>query len=584
MARFLALLPLLAFPLSLADSCESDCGASSPSVDLLQRKLQVNNSLSPQSSRPNLLFIVLDQWRWDWTGLDTTTPVPMPTLKRLAAQGVRFTRAYTPSPQCVPARTAMAHVREYKDTWLKNQSDLAAKQTSPSLTTPTFMSALQDVGYTTMMVGKDHLFYSKHPQIPKNEERHYMQAIGVEHYHRTGDKYQLCLSPVPTDEYGVSLNETEGLFEKQCSFYGSLGFPEQQTEGSCCGDTPVYDHLSIQEIGFRCQVSNSLDETWSPDTWIRRKAVKLLQQHGRNKPWFLQVNFLSPHPPFIVKPGSEHIMQELEGQLPPAIDAEMQTTLVFEDGRPKLLPYNKTYVNISASRLQYATLLYQLDGEIKEILEAVSEMGAMDNTIIVLTGDHGEHLGDHGHFGKVSPFESAAHVPLIVAGEGLPLKGVEEHRPVSLIDIPATFLDLAGAPLAPSMQGYSFLPALSGGSVTRPAVMFGMNLWEMPWEAAGYSPGVVQFDAAAALFDNSFLKLICCPRGCRKGGRLLPIPLGFPQVALMNVTAGTGKNRFEHDILNQPPGHGVAEALYLATFLADEFRQVCEPLLTRPEA
>lgn len=619
MAPFLALLPLLTFPLSLADNCESnDCAAASaPSVDLLQRKLQVNGTGALQRSRPNLLFIVLDQWRWDWTGLESNVPLRMPTLKALAAQGVRFTRAYTPSPQCVPARSALAQVREYKDSWVKNNSDLTEKQMSPNLTT-TFMSALQDVGYTTMVVGKDHLFYLMSPLIPESEEREYMQSIGVDHYHRTTDKYNFCSSDldledldldlealglpntsntsntsdkeqpmlVPIDGYGMSLNQTEGLFEKQCAFYGSLGFPEQHREGTSCRKTPVFDRLSVTENGFRCHVSNPLDEVWSPDAWVRRKAVELLQQHHQrhqqSKPWFLQVNFLGPHPPFIVKPSSEQLMKELEGQLPPPIDAEKKQMLVFDDDGPKLLPYNKTYVNSSASRLQYAALLHQIDGEIKEILEALSEMGAMDNTIIAIAGDHGEHLGDHGHFGKCSPFESAAHVPLIVAGAALPLKGVEEHRPVSLIDVPATFLDLAGAPLAPSMQGYSFLPALSGGSMNRPAVMFGMNSWEVPWEAGGYSPGIVQFDAAAALFGDSFLKLICCPHGCRKGGTLLPTPLGFPQVALMNVTAGTGKHRFEHDILNQPPGHGVAEALYLATFLADEFREVCEPLLTTP--
>lgn len=608
----LALLLLLAFPLSLADSCESnDCGGATAPVDLLQRKLQVNNSLSLEGSRPNLLFIVLDQWRWDWTGLDAETPVPMPTLKRLAAQGVRFTRAYTPSPQRVPARSALAQVREYKDSWVKNNAELMVKEFSSPNLTKTFMSALQDVGYTTMMAGKDHLIFGMSPLLPENEERNYMQAIGFEHFHRTTDKYHFCLSDIgeslgidnesfmgtnlgmlfPIDGYGVSLSETEGLLKKQCSYYGSIGFPDQQREGYSCGETPVYDLLSVTENGFRCQVSNPLDEAWSPDAWVRRKAVKLLQQqhqqHGRSKPWFLQVNFVSPHPPFIVKPSSEQIMQELNGKLPPAIDDERTTMLVFDDQGPKVLPYNKTYVNTTASRLQYAALLYQLDGEIKEILEVVSEMGVMDNTIVVVTGDHGEHLGDHGHFGKISPFEAAAHVPLIVAGEGLPLKGVEEHRPVSLIDVPATFLDLAGAPLAPSMQGYSFLPALNGGAVTRPAVMFGMEYWETPYVAGfpktpyatGYSPGMVQFDAAAALFGGSFLKLICCPRGCRKGGTLLPTPYGSPQVALMNVTAGTGKHRFEHDILNQPPGHGVAEALYLATFLADEFRQVCEPLL-----
>jgi len=333
-------------------------------------------------------------------------------------------------------------------------------------------------------------------------------------------------------------------------------------------------------------VADPLDEQFSPDHWVRLKATQLLWEHhdgsARTQPWFMQVNFLGPHPPFIVKPSQQQHMQDLQGRLPEAVDADVRDILVFEDGRPKMVPYPmEDSVNITLSRLQYATLLHQIDGEIQEILDAVAEMGAMDNTIIALTSDHGEHLGDHLQFGKTSPFESAAHVPMFLAGTPLPVKGQEVHHPVSLIDIPMTFLELAGAVAAPTMEGYSLLPALTGNpeGLARPAVMFGMNHWEVPYEGAGYSPGIVQFDAVGALFGDSFLKLICCPHGCRKGGSLLPLPIGEPQVALMNVTAGTGPQRFEHNILNQPPGRGIAEALHLASFLADDFRDVCLPLL-----
>ncbi|CAK9040836.1 unnamed protein product [Durusdinium trenchii] len=85
-------------------------------------------------------------------------------------------------------------------------------------------------------------------------------------------------------------------------------------------------------------------------------------------------------------------------------------------------------------------------------------------------------------------------------------------------------------------------------------------------------------DSAAALFGTDFLKLICCPVGCRKGGSLLPTMVA-PQVALMNVTQGEDVHRFEKDILNQPAGHGVQEALYLAAFLSKDFQEVCMPLL-----
>lgn len=555
------------------------------SVDLLQRKLDMNEAANKQlkGSRPNLLFIVLDQWRWDFTGLDDAK-IHMPTVKQLASEGIRFTRAYTASPQCSPSRISMATAREYKHIEVSNNTDLDVER---QILAPTIMSALKDAGYTTMNAGKDHLTFAMAPGNSPENVPIRMAELGVDKYDRTTDKYLTFNTTEPYDSYGVYL-KSQGLWDSQLSIYGSYGFPDEHPEGSACKETPVHDFKLLLENGFRCTKPSPLDALGhSPDTYVRNKSIELLQSHYQEhpmKPWFLQVNFVSPHPPFILTPSSFERLPELHGKLPLAIDAEFNETLVFDNfTKPKIVKnVLKEFVNVSSSRLQYGMMLQQVDGEIKELLDALDKLGARENTIIALASDHGEHLGDHGHFGKVSPFESAVRVPLIIAGNPLPLavRNVEEDYPVSLIDVPMTFLELAGAQAAPTMEGHSLLPALSGkaAALTRPAVMFGMRFMEQRWVTQGLSPGVLRFDGAAALFGDSFLKLICCPVGCRKSGNLLPLRI-TPQVALMNVTPGTGVNRFEHDILNQPPGRGVAEALYLATFLAEDFQEVCVPLI-----
>ncbi len=146
-----------------------------------------------------------------------------------------------------------------------------------------------------------------------------------------------------------------------------------------------------------------------------------------------------------------------------------------------------------------------------------------------------------------------------------------------------TFMDLAEATPLETMQGYSFLPALLGKpwKNPRPAVMFGLNfLEEYKFENSFYplSLGQKYFDGASAVFDKGFLKLICCPHGCRKQGRLLPHVFNEPQVALMNVTSERS-TAFEQNILKQGSKHGLAEALYLANFLGEEFQKACLPLL-----
>jgi len=110
--------------------------------------------------------------------------------------------------------------------------------------------------------------------------------------------------------------------------------------------------------------------------------------------------------------------------------------------------------------------------------------------------------------------------------------------------------------------------------------MFGLNyLEEFAYDIDGamVSLGRKQFDASAAMFGSDFLKLICCPTGCRKqGGLLLDVSMVTAQVALMNVTSRR-EDSFEYNIL-KPSSH-MAEALYLAKFLAKDFQDVCVPLL-----
>eukprot|EP00435_Cladocopium_sp_Y103_P062078 s315_g23.t1 len=406
---------------TLASPESEELGITSP-LQLLQTKLDLQ-----RVSRPNFLFLVLDQWRWDWDG--RSDGVSLPTIDALGKSGVRFTRAYTPSPLCVPARSALAAVREYKDMWIKNNSN---SYTGKPETTPTFMSVLRNVGYTTMLVGKDHLSDGA-DNLAGARQSVDMDALGVDWFIRAVDKYAFCYGyGEPVDAYSTYLKELD-LLQKQCEAYGIFSL------GESCRKTQVCDSTSIIECGFRCPEVNSVDHNHSVDSWVRRSAEELLRRHRE-------------------KFGLE---------------------------KPTLERY---------------------------------EMRR--NTVIVVTGDHGDHLGDLGHFSKTSPWEPSVHVPLLVAGPSLPQGHVVDH-PVSLIDVPMTFLDLAKAKALDTMQGYSLKPALMGSATARPAVMFGLNyLEEFAYDVDGaiVSLGRKQFEASAAMFGRDFLKLICCPSGCRKQG------------------------------------------------------------------
>lgn len=550
-------------------SCAAECDVSQevPPLHLLQRKLDLNRTQKIQK-RPNLLFIVLDQWRWDWDGHDGSLP-SLPTINALGNSGVRFTRAYSPSPLCVPSRSAIAAVREYKDMWVKNNT---MNYVQRPYATPTFMSRLRDAGYTTMMAGKDHLSDGHDDLADQSVD---MDFLGFDWYIRAMDKYAFCdefNTSRPKDAYGAYLKELN-LLELQCLQYGYF------SNGSSCSETQVCDSTTVKECGFRCPVPNPVDRKHSVDTWVRKSAEELIRNHrqryGLGKPWFLQVNFLGPHPPLV----ADDVLQP--EALPKAIDTNFDEVLVFDhSGRGYWVPNLKKHdVNVTEIRLLYAQHLIRIDKEIKILLETLDLNDLRQNTLIVVTADHGEHLGDHGHFAKSSPFEPSIHVPLIV--NGLQIQPNTVDHPVSLIDIPMTFMDLAEATPSETMQGFSFLPALLGNPwTTRPAVMFGLNfLEEFKFENSFYplSLGQKYFDGAAAVFTGKgFLKLICCPVGCRKQGNLLPNLFNEPQVALMNVTSE--RNTASETNILKGSKHG-AEALYLTNFLGEEFQKACLPLL-----
>ncbi|CAE7254389.1 betC [Symbiodinium natans] len=484
----------------------------------------------------------------------------MPTVKSLASMGTRFTRAYTTSPLCVPARSSLTAAREYKDMWVQHNE---AVYVSPQMS-PTFMSALRDSGYTTILAGKDHLSGDRGYLINATE----MEVLGVDLFSRSGDKYGICRNAWKDgvlDHFGLHLKEKK-LLRAYCAAVGIMG------RGGCCNATPVCDTVFFDECGFRCNAVGCLEPELGVDRWSRLQAQELLQRHWKQhgeKPWFLQLGFPSPHPPFIA--GSHHEV----GPLPEAVDAQFDTIWApMPNGTLTKWPNPfRNSVNVRESRESYAKLLAMLDSEIHHMLQFLEKHHARENTVVIITSDHGDHLGDHGEWAKSSPWEPAVHIPLIVAGPSIRADFIEE-TPVSLIDVPRTMLDIAGATPFPAMGGYSLLPALRNtGPVERPAVLSGLHMPSYQGALNEY------FETASALFNETqFLKLVCCPRGCSKQGSLLPYSSSV-QVALMNVTSGVGITKFEHDVLNKPSGHGVAEAKYLADFLSPEFRSACLPLL-----
>ena len=134
----------------------------------------------------------------------------------------------------------------------------------------------------------------------------------------------------------------------------------------------------------------------------------------------------------------------------------------------------------AADRRSYAASCTHIDTWIGRILDRVEQRGEMDSTVILLSADHGEMLGDHGRWAKCVPQEGSVHVPLIAAGPGI-RQGAVNDGLVELIDVAATMLSAAGLSVPDGVDARSFWPVLTGRAddTGRDVQLSGLHGWRM---------------------------------------------------------------------------------------------------------
>src|SRR5690606_5837504 len=108
----------------------------------------------------------------------------------------------------------------------------------------------------------------------------------------------------------------------------------------------------------------------------------------------------------------------------------------------------------------YRACVSFMDAQLGRVIDELDRLGLRENTIIVLWGDHGYHLGEQGLFTKMTNFELGTRVPLIVSAPGMKAPGQKSRALVELVDLYPTLADLAGLPVADSLEGSSFAPLL----------------------------------------------------------------------------------------------------------------------------
>lgn len=352
-------------------------------------------------NRPNILYVMTDQQRFDTIAALGNEHIYTPNLDRLVRRGVTFTQAYSPCPVCVPARYTIRTGCEPPTTRIFSNgfSEPVAGQapTVEGRCGPYLPRTLHGAGYRTFGIGKFHT-------SPWDEELGYEVHLHSGELYGTPDKRR-------RDAYASWIAREHPDFAYIEALMGER-----------------------TEMYYMPQVS-PLPAELTVEAWAADRAVEQLQVNDP-RPYFGFVSFIGPHPPFAPPVPYNRIYDP--DRMPDPIRGDPEVDLMDEQVR--WMNYAIWADDISDARARalkaryYGEITY-IDACLGRILDAVEARDDADNTLICFFADHGDHLGDHDAWQKESFFEGAAHIPFLVSWpEALPA-GVCRDELVALTDL-----------------------------------------------------------------------------------------------------------------------------------------------------
>jgi choline-sulfatase len=373
-------------------------------------------------SQPNILFIQADQLAAAPLPFHGGRVVQAPHLQALAQASAVFDAAYCNSPICAPSRFSMMSGRLPTAIGAyDNASEFAAS-------TPTLAHALGAAGYRTILSGKMHF-------------------IGPDQLH--GFHERLTTDIYPAD-FAWTPNWLAGPTDKP----SGISMVNVLQAGPCIRSLQIdYDdeveHLALQRLYD-------------------------LAREPERKPFFLAVSFTHPHPPYTASQEHWDRYRHDDIDMPavppiPVHERDIHSQWLHVSHSADRQPVSDEQVR-NARHAYYAMVSY-LDDKVGRLLRTLRDCGFGDDTVVIVTSDHGEMLGERGMFYKQTFFEQSVRVPLLVKVPGQPARRVAD--PVSLVDLLPTLLDYAGAGVdwPEPMDGRSWKPLLEGGSRADAAVV-----------------------------------------------------------------------------------------------------------------
>lgn len=400
------------------------------------------------SKPPNIIYLLSDQHRHDALGCAGNPVVQTPNLDRMASEGVRFTRTYCQSPICQPSRASVltglyAHQHGLSTNF---RGDFDPEW-------DTLARHLQQVGYTTALVGKTHFYSPKGDQFTQTPDgptldlrqfENFVKSFGFDYVLEEFDRYVHAFPQATLITNYSEYLKAKGLLESYRKQIQSIWRLTPEHWNGVTSVLPQEDDLTF---------------------YIADRAIDWLEQYDGDGPFFLNVSFVQPHVPLMDDPIWAEHYRDVEIPLGPrqpprnpgGVWGDYLDNFLFKHSNSHLL--TDEYVTNGARH--YYGMVSLIDQRIGDIMRTVEDRGWGGNTWFVYSADHGEMLGDHNLMAKMNFYKSSVLVPAIVRLPE-PMVGKVVNSIVESIDLSATILDAAGAAPLEDSQGRSLIPFLEG--------------------------------------------------------------------------------------------------------------------------
>lgn len=382
----------------------------------------------------NVVFITLDQFRGDALSCAGHPVVTTPHLDALASEGVRFARHYSQAAPCAPGRASL-----YTGMYQMNHR-VVANGTPLDARFDTVALAARRAGYEPALFG-----YTDQSIDPR--------TVTDPDDPRLSD-YEGVL---PGFDHVLDL--TKG-HDPWIAWLRSLGhdLPAGVTASQALATEP------------------SRPEEHSVSAFLTGEALRWIA--ARSEPWFVHLSYLRPHPPYAAAGRWAHRYDPADVGLPIAVADDRHpwhdVVLQVEEAAA---PADE--VELRRLRAQYYGMVSEVDDQLGRLWQGLRDLGAWDDTVVVVTADHGEMLGDHGLVQKLGYWEASYHIPCIVRDPRHPATaGTVVDRFTENVDVMPTICSALGVPVPVQCDGRPLTPFLDGES---PRGWRGAAHWEFDW-------------------------------------------------------------------------------------------------------